>query len=747
MIYNMYTKLNQKTVLTIILLIVAVSMVISQKIPDFGIIPKPEIVQWNGKYSEIHNINKGTTTFSQYEKNIFEEFFAKAEKSSLKSAVILFDIDETFEDEAYELNISKSEIQIKGGSRKSLQYGMTSLLQIIRFHGFPLPEVYIRDKPALRYRGMHLDVCRHFFSVKEVKKYLDYLAYYKYNHFHWHLTEDQGWRIEIKKYPKLQEIAAYRKETLIGHYSDKPHKFDDQKYGGYYTHDEIREIVAYASERHISVIPEIEMPGHALAALAAYPELGCGGGPYEVATKWGVFDDVFCPTENTFRFLEGVIDEVIDLFPYEYIHIGGDECPKESWEKSAVCRDIMKKNGLKDTHELQSYFIKRMEQYINAKGRKIIGWDEILEGGLAPNATVMSWRGKEGGIQAAREKHDVIMTPGSHCYFDYYQSESPDEPVAIGGYTPLKKVYHWNPVSTELKEAEKKYIWGGQANVWTEYIKTFDHVEYMAYARGMAMSEALWHAQKAYAEFLKKFVLHQEYWSGQGVNVANHIFEIKPVFESGNGKGVFVQFDDIPEGKKVIHQYGDTSESGFRFSLTEKGSHEFFVEGKNKSKPLQIVFHPHLGARSLIKIDPLPSAKYSGNGPGSVVNGVSGSDHKYGGTEWLGFEGKDVRISLDWEKPQKISKVTLRFFKGEGQWIYLPRMAEMKILSKNGILLKKVSNKDIQAESKIATIVFEVDAQEVSTLQFLIQNYGVIPNGAQGAGHGAWLFIDEIVVE
>jgi hexosaminidase len=718
-----------------------------QKIPDFGIIPRPEVIEWNGQYSDVKSIQKGTIVFTPFEENMLGTFLSVDSKGDKQTAAFRYETDEKFDDEAYEITISKNDIHIKGGSRKSIQYGLTTLAQMIRHHGFPLPEVRIYDKPYLSYRGMHLDVCRHFFTIEEVKKYLDYLAYYKYNHFHWHLTEDQGWRIEIKKYPKLQEIAAYRKETLIGHYSDKPHKFDGQKYGGYYTQDEVKEIVAYAAERHIAVIPEIEMPGHALAALAAYPELGCSGGPYEVATKWGVFDDVFCPTENTFRFLEGVIDEVIDLFPYEYIHIGGDECPKTSWENSPVCQKIMVENGLKDAHELQSYFIKRMEKYINAKGRKIIGWDEILEGGLAPNATVMSWRGTEGGIDAAKQKHKVIMTPGSHCYFDYYQSESADEPVAIGGFTPLKKVYHWNPVPKVLNDEEKKYIWGGQANVWTEYIKTFSQVEYMAYARGMAMSEALWHTQKLYAEFLKKFVLHQEYWSGQGVKVANHIYEIKPVFESGDGKGVFVRFDDIPEGRKVSHVIGDRTESGDRFLLSEKGNHEFFVEGKSISKPLIISFNPHLATDAVIKTEPLPSPKYSGNGPGSIINGVLGSDHKYGGSEWLGFEGKDVRLTLDWEKSKKISKVSLRFYKGEGQWIYLPRKAEMKIMGKNGQILKTVTTKDIQTDKKVATVVFEVDAGEVNSLQFFIQNYGIIPAGAQGSGHGAWLFLDEVVVE
>lgn len=341
------------------------------------------------------------------------------------------------------------------------------------------------------------------------------------------------------------------------------------------------------------------------------------------------------------------LDEVMALFPYEYIQIGGDECPKISWKKSGFCQELMKTKGLHDAHELQSYFIKRIEKYINGNGRKIIGWDEIPEGGLAPNATVMSWRGTEGGITAAKQNHKVIMTPGSHCYFDYYQSESPDEPVAIGGYTPLKKVYHWNPVPDELTEDQKKYIWGGQANVWTEYISSFSHVEYMAYARGMAMAEALWHQNKAYADFLKKFVVHQNYRKTKGVRVANHIYELNPVFEAGDGNGVFVRFDDIPHDKKVSDVIGEKTEKALRFFLTEKGNHKFFIEGETESGPLNINFNPHQATGASIKMIPLPSGKYSGNGPGSTINGIKGSDHKYGGSEWLCFEGKEVQIVLD----------------------------------------------------------------------------------------------------
>ena len=420
------------------------SVVIGQKKPEAYIIPKPAEIFYTGGFSTLDHITYqyDSLLFSPYTDVLFESMnkYLQVNKKSAASVVNLgFKLSSDMMSESYELNIYNENIIISAADKVGIQYALTSLEQVVRFNKGKLPIIVIKDSPKFKYRGLHLDVSRHFFPKDDVKKYLDYMAYYKYNNFHWHLTDDQGWRLEIKKYPKLQEIAARRKETLIGHYNDEPHKFDGLNYGGFYTQEDVREIVAYAAARNINVIPEIEMPGHAQAALAAYPELGCENKKYEVATKWGVFEDVFCPTDQTFAFLEDVIDEVITLFPGKYIHIGGDECPKDAWKRSTFCQDLIKKNKLKDEHELQSYFITRMEKYINSKGRQIIGWDEILEGGLAPNATVMSWRGIEGGLAAAQQNHDVIMTPGTHCYFDHYQSESPDEPLAIGGYTSLLK--------------------------------------------------------------------------------------------------------------------------------------------------------------------------------------------------------------------------------------------------------------------------------------------------------------------
>ncbi len=432
-------------------------------------------------------------------------------------------------DESYSLSIRKNGVTVTANSSKGIFYGFQSLVQIFLSNidqdgKIAVSTLEIADSPRFKYRGMHLDVGRHLFPPAFIKKYIDLLAFYKFNTFHWHLTEDQGWRIEIKKYPKLTEVGAWRKETLIGHGGKKPYKFDGKPYGGFYTQDEIRDVVAYAAKRHITIIPEIEMPGHSLAALASYPELGCTGGPYEVAARWGVFQDIYCTKDETFEFLENVLLEVMDLFPSKYIHIGGDEAPKTRWEECPVCQATIKREGLKDEHQLQSYFIRRIEKFLNSHGRQIIGWDEILEGGLAPNATVMSWRGTEGGIDAAKQKHDAIMSPGSHCYFDHYQSKAKSEPLAIGGFLPLSKVYSYEPVPEALSQEEAKHILGAQANVWTEYMETPDYVEYMILPRMAALAEVNWTEKdkKDWELFKKKVQQHYLYYETLGYNYCDH---------------------------------------------------------------------------------------------------------------------------------------------------------------------------------------------------------------------------------
>ena len=443
---------------------------------------------------------------------------------------------------AYNLKIGQKEIYIAGDSEAGVFYGIQTLLQLLpikkatphsKNYQLSIDKLSIKDYPRFKYRGMHLDVGRHFMPASFIKKYIDYLAAYKFNTFHWHLTEDQGWRIEIKKYPKLTEIGAWRNGTIIGRYLGKGN--DSLHYGGYYTQQEVKDIVKYAADRYITIIPEIEMPGHSSAAIAAYPQLSCfpdedthhpaecaWAGPAkgkQVQQTWGVFEDVFCPSDYTFNFLHDVLDEVMALFPSEYIHIGGDECPKEAWKRSEFCQQLIKEKGLKDEHGLQGYFIGRIEKYINSKGKKIIGWDEILEGGLAPNATVMSWRGEEGGIAAAKQNHDVIMTPEAWCYFDYNQVKTEDS-ITIGGYTPLDKVYNYEPVPSSLNTVQAKHVLGTQGNVWTEYMQYPSKVEYMIFPRMAALAEVLWtpKEKRNWKDFERRLPALVKYYQQHGVN-------------------------------------------------------------------------------------------------------------------------------------------------------------------------------------------------------------------------------------
>lgn len=410
--------------------------------------------------------------------------------------------------EGYRLTVTPQHITVSGKGA-GLFYGIQSLIQLLPLQkagSVNIPCVTVEDYPRFGYRGMHLDVSRHFFSVEMVKKYIDLMATYKLNTFHWHLTDDQGWRIEIKKYPKLTQVGSQRAQTVIGNYHDRtPQQYDNTPHGGFYTQDQVRDVVRYAAERYINIVPEIEMPGHATAALTAYPEFSCDPGKqYQVAQTWGVFKDIYCPTDKTFAFLEDVLTEVMELFPSKYIHIGGDEVPKDAWEKSAYCQNLIKKLKLKNEHGLQSYFIQRIEKFVNSKGRSIIGWDEILEGGLAPNATVMSWRGEAGGIEAAKQHHSVIMTPGSGgLYLDNAQGKSDQEPVGIGGYAPLSKTYSYNPTPAVLTPDQQKYIIGVQANMWTEYIPTDSKLEYQLLPRMLALAEVAWSplANKDYKDF------------------------------------------------------------------------------------------------------------------------------------------------------------------------------------------------------------------------------------------------------
>jgi len=453
------------------------------------------------------------------------------EKPILKNRIFInYDPKSEIPEEGYKLDISADSVVLSGSALQGIFYGIQTLRQIIlqcpkSILLIPAEKIY--DFPRFPWRGMHLDVSRHFMPKEFIKKYIDYLAFLKMNVFHWHLVDDQGWRIEIREYSALTDVGGFRNETLIGHYSDEPRKYDGERYGGYYTQNDIREIVAYASKNFITIVPEIEIPGHSQAAIASYPELGCTTDTVNVRSIWGISPYIYNVEESTFTFLDHVFDEVVELFPSKYIHIGGDEALKDQWKKSEAVQRKMKELGLANEEELQSYFIRRIEEHLLEKGRNIIGWDEILEGGLAPTAAVMSWRGTEGGIEAAGNDHFVVMTPTEYCYFDYYQSKNPDEPLAIGGYLPIEKVYSYNPVPDELEEDKEKYILGVQGNVWTEYLKTPEDVEYMIFPRIFAMSEIQWtpYAKKDYDSLIERIRSLEIYLKENEINYAKHVFK------------------------------------------------------------------------------------------------------------------------------------------------------------------------------------------------------------------------------
>ena len=745
--------------------LVFISFLFNCKEPEIStsevlIIPKPsEQIINEGQF--ILNASTGIQYNDTF--NISVKFLKSyiEEGSNIKlenNNLISFIKDETLADEGYSLEILSDKIEIKAKTDQGAFYAVQSLRQLLpaEFENgsylkkeIAIPCVIIKDKPQFIYRGMHLDVGRHMFSVDFIKKYIDALAMLKMNTFHWHLTEDQGWRIEIKKYPKLQEVAAFRNETLIGHYSNQPHQFDNKKYGGYYTQDEIKDVVAYAQSRFVTVIPEIELPGHSQAAIAAYPELGCTGEQVEVATKWGVFEEIYCPKEETFTFLEDVLDEVLALFPSGYIHIGGDEAPKTRWKNCEHCQALIKKESLKDEHELQNYFITRIEKYLNSKGRQIIGWDEILEGGLAPNATVMSWRGINGAVEAAKQHHNVVMTPTSHCYFDYYQSENENEPLAIGGYLPLEKVYGFNPIADELTNEEAKYVLGAQGNLWTEYVPTSEQAEYMVFPRILAMSEVVWSKQenKNYTDFVKRLEYFHKRLDALNINYANHLYEIEGELVSNDNQIVY-ELKTLTNEKDIRYTLDgleptlDSKIYKNPIPISENKNIKaaaFSLEGKlGKTFTQSINLHKAVGKK--ITINKEPHKSYPGSGAQGLINGISGSDSRYGDKEWLGFWGEDIEITIDLGEETQINSLTTRFHNGQGQWIYVPEYIIVQY--DNG----KESKIDIPISKELFIPIQILNAPKSKTINIKIPNYGIIPEGKQGSGNKAWTFIDEIIV-
>ncbi len=670
--------------------------------------------------------------------------------------------------EGYSLQVSKKQVLLLAHDPKGIFYGIQTLFQLLPPEieqgssspmkaNWSIPCVQIVDFPRFAYRGLHLDVCRHFFPLSLIKEYIDLLAMFKMNTFHWHLTDDQGWRIEIKKYPLLTKVGAWRKGTQVA----KSDVSDELPYGGFYTQEQIREVIKYAAERYITVIPEIEMPGHAVAALTAYPQYSCTGGPFEVRTIWGVSEDVYCAgKEETFQFIEDILSEVCGLFPSAYIHIGGDEVPKIRWSQCQLCQARMRQEGLKDENELQSYFIRRIEAFLISKGKKMIGWDEILEGGLAPEATVMSWRGMEGGIAAAREGHDVIMTPGSHCYLDHYQADPSYEPLSIGGYTPIQKVYSLEPIPQELNKEEARHILGAQGNVWTEYIESPEHVIYMAYPRAIALAEVDWTpaSKRNWEDFRTRLKYIFNRLDLKGTHYAKNLYDVAISTLPDAGKYPLKASLSSEWKNMKIYYTTDGNEPNTHsvrykkpFPVTKTSIiKSALYSGKTKmGRTTEKKVYIHKASGKPVELLQAYSPKYPGIGDQTLTDGLKGN-LSYRAGEWQGYLENDLEVIIDLGEVIPVNKISMGFIKNTYSWIHLPYRVEF-YLSEDHSFGQPAGAINCPATEKPAVEIrdFEQPFQGIKARYVKVKAYNnrVNPPWHESAGQPCWIFADEIIVE
>jgi hexosaminidase len=672
--------------------------------------------------------------------------------------------------EAYELIVAKNSVTIKASSNAGFVYGLETIYQllppsieskkVVANINWEIPICTIKDKPRFKYRGLMLDVSRHFFNKEYIKKTIDGLAMHKMNVLHLHLVDDQGWRIEIKKYPKLTEVGAWRVDQEDKHWIQRRTVSPEEKgtYGGFLTQKELKEIIAYAQSKNIDIIPEIEMPAHVSCAIAAYPYLSCSEKRIGVpsGSVWPITDIYCAGKETTFQFLENVLEEVIDIFPSKYIHIGGDEATKTNWKTCPYCQKRMKNEGLTEVEELQSYFVKRIEKFINSKGKKLIGWDEILEGGLAPEATVMSWRGVKGGLEAAAEGHDVIMTPGTHCYFDHYQGPQEEEPLAIGGFTPLSKVYQFDPIVASMTPEEASHVLGGQANLWSEYIPTESHSEYMIYPRLAALSETLWSPKELrnWKDFSTRIITMFERYTFQERNYAKSSFLVttNTVVDLNEKKISLTLQNEFPLSDiRFVIGNGDLKHDAIQYIKPIELKESTIVKASlfKNDKPVgniiydTIIIHKAL-AKKVKYITPYHE-KYTGVGAFNLVNALRGTKNFKDG-QWQGWLNNDMEISIDLEKKQPINSVTVGTMDYQRPSIFLPTSIEV-LVSNNGIKYTQVKKIEIPfVKSNLITLRnFKIQFDDVVEAQFIKVIATCLKNTPQGGG--AWLFVDEILIE
>lgn len=752
---------------------------------NVSIVPFPnDIVYGRGSFSVSNEPVAVDARADERTRNTLSEFAARIETATggtnpivvtdrIPSKGIRFVVDETVADEGYKLDIDRRGVEVRASGFAGFLYAVQSIKQLlpVEIYGtdtavgaeWKLPCLSIDDAPRFAYRGMHLDVSRHFFPVEEVKRYIDMMAVHKLNRLHWHLTDDQGWRVEIKRYPELTEIGSVRKHTVI---RKEWNNYDGIPYGGFYTQEQIRDVVQYAYDRGITVIPEIDLPGHMMAALATYPELGCKGGHYEVWPRWGISEEVLCAgNDKIFDFLEGVFEEIVELFPSEYIHIGGDECPKVRWHDCPKCQARIRELGLKDDgkysaeHYLQCYVMTRISEFLNSKGRRIIGWDEILEGELAPDATVMSWRGNEGGIEAAKLGHDVIMVPTQYFYFDYLQSQDVDsEPFGIGGYVPVEKVYSYEPPFEELTPEQQKHIIGIQANIWTEYIADADHLEYMLLPRLSALSEVQWCRPEVrdWKRFIGTFRMDGIYRT-MGYNFAKHIFGVSGSSEVDTDKGC-ITVSVATQGDAPIHYTLDGSDPTADspvytapVAIDRTCTFKAAALREGIDTPVYVRrFSFNKATCRKVTLNAPADAKYAYAGGVALVDGTVGGN-SYAGGAWIGFLAEPMDITIDMNGSEPYSQVTVTALSGKSDWIFPPSAIEVSV-SDDGEQFVRAASLSVEPDrpdtpDDIRNYTLSFPETSARYLRVKAATVNPIPDWHSGKGGPSYLFVGEIAVE
>ncbi|MDO5977484.1 family 20 glycosylhydrolase [Flavivirga spongiicola] len=763
-----------------ILLIIALSSCTKEKVfseSDIQIIPKPtELI-----------LNKGTFQFTKDTKfiianetqkellNIFISKFSTVAGWNLEvlettpqKNYVQFLIDERLENESYNLEVNTDKISIVANGNSGFIYALESIRQLLPIDiersemvsdvAWIIPNLKIKDNPRFKWRGLMLDLSRHFFDKEYIKKVIDGLAMHKMNVLHLHLVDDQGWRIEIKKYPKLTTIGGWRVDQEDKHWNAREAVKANEKgtYGGFLTQADLKELVAYAQLKNVEIVPEIEMPAHVSSAIAAYPELSCFETPIGVPSGgvWPITDIYCAGKENTFQFLENVLLEVMDIFPSKYIHIGGDEATKTNWKTCPHCKKRMKKEGLHEVEELQSYFVKRMEKFINSKGKKLIGWDEILEGGLAPDATVMSWRGIKGGLEAAKQGHDVIMTPNSHCYFDHYQGPQNEEPLAIGGYLPLSKVYQFDPVVDTMSAEEASHVLGGQANLWAEYIPTPEHSQYMIFPRLAALAETVWSpkALRNWDDFSKRIATMFKRYDYLGINyakstnlvTANTTVNLEDKSVSLSLQNEFTNTDiRYVLGSSNIDENPIKYNNPIELNKTTIVKASLFKAGKPIGKVFIDTIKFHKGVAHKTEYLTLYSNSYQGAGAYNMVNSLRGTKNFHDG-QWQAWLGEDMEIVIDLENKEEISEVILGSMENQGPDIYFPTSVSV-FVSNDGNSYKEAGKieRPFQHNSKAELRDFRIKFKE-QAVRFVKVRATCLEKSPKGGR--AWLFVDEILI-